>query len=51
VDNAGEMMRRAEEGGAEVLQPLTSKTDEHGTVWYGTVKSYGECVMTVIQRD
>jgi 4-hydroxyphenylpyruvate dioxygenase len=37
VDNAEEVMRRATERGAKILQPLTARTDDSGTVWLGTM--------------
>jgi 4-hydroxyphenylpyruvate dioxygenase len=45
------MMRRAEENGATIVTPLTSISDEDGTVAYGSLRSYGDVVMTFIQRD
>jgi 4-hydroxyphenylpyruvate dioxygenase len=51
VDDTAEMMTRAEEKGATVVCPVTSISDENGTVVYGSLKSYGDVVMTFVQRD
>jgi 4-hydroxyphenylpyruvate dioxygenase len=51
VDDVRAIFDEAVKRGGEVVRDVTEETDEHGTVVFATVKTYGDTVHTFINRS
>ncbi|CAB3236614.1 unnamed protein product [Arctia plantaginis] len=51
VQDLDELVRRAKEGGAEIIKEITEEKDEYGRVRYAVVKTYGDNTHTLIDRS
>ncbi|XP_026734896.1 4-hydroxyphenylpyruvate dioxygenase-like isoform X2 [Trichoplusia ni] len=51
VQDLDELVRKAKEGGAEVVKGITEEKDKHGVVRYAVLKTYGDNTHTLIDRS
>ncbi|PZC82108.1 hypothetical protein B5X24_HaOG211198 [Helicoverpa armigera] len=51
VQDLDELVRRAREGGAEIVKGVTEEKDKHGAVRYAVLKTYGDNTHTLIDRS
>ncbi|CAJ0942569.1 unnamed protein product, partial [Mesorhabditis belari] len=50
VDDVEWIIKTAKKAGAEVVRDVTEESDEHGTVKYASVKTYGDTLHTLLER-
>lgn len=50
VEDLDVIVRRAKERGAKVVRDVWEESDEHGTVRFATVQTYGDTVHTFVER-
>ncbi|XP_075978219.1 4-hydroxyphenylpyruvate dioxygenase-like [Anticarsia gemmatalis] len=51
VHDLDELVRRAKEGGAEIVKGITEEKDKLGTVRYAVLRTYGDNTHTLIDRS
>ncbi|RCN33942.1 4-hydroxyphenylpyruvate dioxygenase, partial [Ancylostoma caninum] len=50
VDDVASIIAHAKKVGAAIVQDVTEESDEHGTIKYAVVKTYGDTVHTLLER-
>ncbi|KAH9631313.1 hypothetical protein HF086_012564, partial [Spodoptera exigua] len=51
VQDLDELVRKAKEGGAEVIKGVTEEKDKHGVLRYAVLRTYGDNTHTLIDRS
>ncbi|KAL6727363.1 hypothetical protein Aduo_009247 [Ancylostoma duodenale] len=50
VDDVASIIAHAKKVGAAIVQDVTEESDEHGTIKYAVVKTYGDTIHTLLER-